>query len=137
VRPLLLAVLALLGLSIVLLWRARVVHRASVELHGLTRFREQLQGRYPEALVAQVFAFLSDRHGDTEGRSLVNPSDDLARDHRLAALDLEDAVLVIADRAGGRLPGARDLDALAGRVHTVEELLQFLLPFFRTDTPPA
>lgn len=136
-RPLLLAVLALLGLSIVLLWRARAVHRASVELHGLTRFREQLQGRYPEALVAQVFAFLADRHGDTEGRTTVNPADDLARDHRLAALDLEDAVLVIADRAGARLPGARDLDVLTGRVRTVEELLQFLLPFFRTDTSPA
>jgi hypothetical protein len=65
----------------------------------------------------------------------VDPADQLARVHRLAALDLEDAVLVIADRAGARLPGVRDLDALGGQVQTVEDLLRFLAPFFRDATP--
>lgn len=137
VRLLLLAVLALLVLCILLLWRVREVERVSAELQGLTRLRDQLQGRFPEALVAGVFSFLADRHGDVRGSTIVNPGDDLARDHRLAALDLEDAVLVIADRAGARLPGPRDLDQLAEQVHTVEDLLRFLDPFFRGATQPT
>jgi hypothetical protein len=135
VRLLLIAVLLLLGLSILLLLRVRAEHRATAELHGLARFRDQLQGRYPDALVAQVFRFLTERHGDVDGAPLVDPADQLARVHRLAALDLEDAVLVIADRAGARLPGVRDLDALGGQVQTVEDLLRFLAPFFRDATP--
>ena len=135
VRLLLTAVLVLLGISILLLLRVRAEHRASAELHGLARFRDQLQGRYPDALVVQVFRFLAERHGDMAGAPLVDPIDHLGRVHRLAALDLEDAVLVIADRAGARLPAVRDLDALSGQVHTVEDLLRFLAPFFRAASP--
>ena len=137
VRLLLIAVLILLGLSILLLLRVRAEHRATAELQGLARFRDQLQGRYPDALVTQVFRFLTERHGDVEGAPQVDPADHLARAHRLAALDLEDAVLVIADRAGARLPAVRDLDALGGQVQTVEDLLRFLAPFFRAASPSA
>jgi hypothetical protein len=130
VRLLLIVVLLLLGLSILLLMRVRAEHRASAELHGLARFRDQLRGRYPDALVTALYAFLNARHGDMVGGHRVEPADHLGRVHRLAALDLEDAALVIADRAGARLPGARDLDTLSAQVHTVEDLLRFLAPFF-------
>lgn len=136
-RSLLIAVLVLLLVCIVLLWRVREVQRTTAELQGLARLRDQLQGRYPEPLVAGVFAFLSERHGDAGGSSTVNPGDDLARDHRLVALDLEDAVVVIADRTGARIPAPRDLDALAEQVRTVEDLLRFLLPFYRSATQPT
>jgi hypothetical protein len=51
----------------------------------------------------------------------------------LVDLDLEDAVLVIADRAGARLPRAKELDALKTGVRSVEDLLRFLEPYVRPD----
>lgn len=136
-RLLLLVVLALLGVSILLLLRVRSVQRAAAELNGLARFRELVAGRYPDVLIAPVYAFLAERHGDVTAQATVTPGDDLARVHRLAALDLEDAVVVIADRAGARLPGARELDTLSTEVRTVEDLLRFLEPYFRGLASPS
>ncbi|MFN9308705.1 hypothetical protein, partial [Gemmatimonas sp.] len=69
--------------------------------------------------------------GAQEPQYIVNPTDDLARVFGLADLDLEDAVLVIADRAGARLPRAQELDSLKTSVRTVEDLLRYLEPYFR------
>jgi hypothetical protein len=51
----------------------------------------------------------------------------------LVDLDLEDAVLVIADRAGARLPRASELDELKARVRSVDDMLRYLEPFFRAE----
>ena len=63
----------------------------------------------------------------------MSPSDDLVAVYQLADLDLEDAVLVIADRARARLPHASELDQLKARVRTVDDMLRFLEPFFRPE----
>ena len=57
-------------------------------------------------------------------------SDNLQHTYGLTDLDLEDAVLVIADKAGARLPNAHDLDALKTQVATVDDMLRFLKPYF-------
>ena len=124
-------VVLLLGLFA--LGRASRLNRKSIERDGLSRFRDVFRGRYPEILLAQVYAYLAERHGAQEPQYVVNPGDDLARVYGLADLDLEDAVLVIADRAGARLPRAQELDGLKTGVHTVEDLLRFLEPYFRPE----
>jgi hypothetical protein len=68
-----------------------------------------------------------------EPHYIVNPGDDLDRVYGLVDLDLEDAVLVIADRAGARLPRSNELDALKTRVRSVDDLLKYLEPFFRPE----
>jgi hypothetical protein len=122
-------VVLLLGLFA--LARATRINRQSIERDGLSRFRDAFRGRFPENLLAQVYAYLAERHGAQEPQYIVNPTDDLARVFGLADLDLEDAVLVIADRAGARLPRAQELDALKTSVRTVEDLLRYLEPYFR------
>lgn len=124
-------VVLLLGLFA--LGRASRLNRKSIERDGLSRFRDAFRGRYPEILLAQVYTYLAERHGAQEPQYVVNPADDLARAYGLADLDLEDAVLVIADRAGARLPRAQELDGLKTGVHTVEDLLRFLEPYFRPE----
>jgi len=42
-------------------------------------------------------------------------------------------VLVIANRAGVRLPSARELDELKEQVRSVDDLLRYLEPFFRPE----
>ncbi|MBL0939444.1 MAG: hypothetical protein IBJ03_11140 [Gemmatimonadaceae bacterium] len=113
--------------------RARRLTKASIERDGLSRFRDSFGGRYPEILISQVYMYLAEQHGAVEPHYIVNPQDDLDRVYGLADLDLEDAVLVIADRAGARLPRANELDELKTRVRTVEDLLQYLEPYFRPE----
>lgn len=124
---------AVLLVGVLALVRARRINQASIERDGLSRFRDSFRGRFPEILLAQVYRYLAERHGVVEPHYIVNPKDDLQRVHGLVDLDLEDAVLVIADRAGARLPRASELDALKDSVHTVEELLRYLEPYFRPE----
>lgn len=126
------AVIVLL-LGVFALIRAQRMTRASIERDGLSRFRDAFRGRFPEILLAQVYTYLAERHGAQEPHYIVNPSDDLQRVYGLIDLDLEDAVLVIADRAGARLPRAHELDGLKTSVRSVEDLLRFLEPYFRPE----
>jgi hypothetical protein len=57
--------------------------------------------------------------------------------YHLDGLDIEDAALVIADRAQARLPKAHDLDAMKGRVSTVRDLVLFLRPYFENESAEA
>ncbi len=115
------------------LFRARVLNLRSIERDGLSRFRDSTRGRYPELLLAQTYQYLAERHGVAEPHYRVSPSDDLGRVFDLVDIDLEDAVLVIADRAGARLPRSSELDELKTRVRTVDDLLRYLEPFFRPE----
>ena len=42
-------------------------------------------------------------------------------------------MLVIADRAGARLPRANELDELKNGVRSVDDLLRYLEPYFRPE----
>jgi len=120
-------------LALAALFRARSLNLRSIERDGLSRFRDSTRGRYPELLLAQTYHYLAERHGAVEPHYLVSPGDDLERVFGLVDLDLEDAVLVIADRAGARLPKSSELDELKARVHNVDDLLRYLEPFFRPE----
>ena len=133
-RLTILIAIVILVLGLVALFRARRISRASHERDGLSRFRDSFRGRYPELLLSQTYTYLADRHGVVGPHYIVNPSDDLKREFGLVDLDLEDAVLVIADRAGARLPRATELDQLkTSGVRNVDDLLRFLEPFFRPE----
>lgn len=125
--------IAVLVVGLIALFRAQRMNRQSIERDGLSRFRDSFRGRYPEVLLAQVYTYLAERHGAMEPHYIVNPGDDLDRVYGLVDLDLEDAVLVIADRAGARLPRSNELDALKTRVRSVDDLLKYLEPFFRPE----
>jgi hypothetical protein len=84
-------------------------------------------------LLSQVYAYLAERRGAVGPHYLVSPTDNLERAYALIDLDLEDAVLVIANRAGVRLPSARELDELKEQVRSVDDLLRYLEPFFRPE----
>jgi hypothetical protein len=133
VQPTVIVAVAVLVMGLAALIRARHISRASIERDGLSRFRDASRGRYPELLLSQVYAYLAERHGAVGPHYIVNPNDELAREYGLVNLDLEDAVLVIADRAGARLPRANELDALTLTVRTVDDLLRYLEPFFRPE----
>lgn len=109
--------------------RSAAVHEAD----GLAKLRAAFGDRYPDALVRHAYGYLSERHGAAMPHYQVRPDDDLQKVYALADLDLEDAVLVIADRAGARIPRAQNLDELKGRVRTVDDLLQFLEPYCRPE----
>lgn len=134
--------LALIVLVIGALYVRRVRQRAyrrSHERDGAAQFLASFPGRsYPEALLRQTYAYLLERReaaGDFEGEHFtVAPGHDLRTVYHLDGLDIEDAVLVIADRATARLPKAHDLDDLKGRVATVEDLVEFLAPYFQDDS---
>lgn len=124
----------MLALAVVLYVRARVMNQQSISRDGLSRFRDSFRGRYPELLIAQTYTYLAERHGAVGPHYSVKPADELDRVYGLVDLDLEDAVLVIADRAGARLPRASELDELKTRgVRTVDDLVRFLEPFFRPE----
>lgn len=123
-----------LALAIILFVRARIMNQQSIERDGLSRFRDVFRGRYPELLLAQTYRYLAERHGVTGPHYKVMPADDLERVYGLVDLELEDAVLVIADRAGARLPKSMELDELKTKgVRSVEDMLRFLEPFFRPE----
>jgi hypothetical protein len=129
----------MLAFAIVLFVRARVMSEKALYRDGLSRLRDAARGRYPEAMLDHVYAYLATRYGSTGATSYrVLPSDELRARYGLVALELEDAVLVIADRGGARLPKAADLDLLTNQpMETVEDLLRFLEPFFRTGAAKA
>lgn len=124
----------MLALAVILFVRARIMNQQSIERDGLSRFRDLFRGRYPELLLAQAYQYLAERHGAVGPHYRVLPTDDLERVYGLVDLDLEDAVLVIADRAGARLPKSAELDELKTKgVRSVEDMLRFLEPFFRPE----
>jgi hypothetical protein len=124
----------ILALAVILFVRARIMNQQSIERDGLSRFRDSFRGRYPELLLAQTYHYLAERHGVVGPHYKVLPGDDLERVYGLVDLDLEDAVLVIADRAGARLPRSQELDELKTKnVRSVEDMLRFLEPFFRPE----
>ena len=129
----------MLAFAIVLFVRARVMSEKALYRDGLSRLRDAARGRYPEAMLDHVYAYLATRYGSTGATSYrVLPSDELRARYGLVASELEDAVLVIADRGGARLPKAADLDLLTNQpMETVEDLLRFLEPFFRTGAAKA
>jgi hypothetical protein len=114
-------------------------YRRSHQRDGRAQFLASFPGRaYPEALLRQTYAYLVERReaaGDDDGQHFtVAPGHDLRTVYHLDGLDIEDAVLVIADRASVRLPRAHDLDDLKGRVATVQDLVEFLVPYFQDDS---
>lgn len=124
----------ILALAVILFVRARIMNQQSIERDGLSRFRDSFRGRFPELLLAQTYQYLAERHGAVGPHYKVLPGDDLERVYGLVDLDLEDAVLVIADRAGARLPRSQELDELKTKnVRSVEDMLRFLEPFFRPE----
>ena len=139
---LLLALLVLVG-GALYAWRVRQrTSRLSHERDGTAQFLASFPGRtYPEELLRQTYGYLLERReaaGDYEGEHFtVAPGHDLRTVYHLDGLDIEDAVLVIADRARARLPRAHDLDDLKGRVATVQDLVDFLVPYFQGDPAEA
>ncbi len=133
---------ALIVVVIGVLYVRRVQQRAyrrSHERDGTAQFLASFPGHdYPEALLRQTYSYLLERReaaGDYEGEHFtVAPGHDLRTVYHLDGLDIEDAVLVIADRASARLPKAHDLDDLKGRVSTVQDLVEFLVPYFQDDS---
>jgi len=132
--------LALAVLAAGSIYLARVRMRSNRQLHvrdGLTQFKASFPGRrIPEELLEQTYAHLIERReavGDDEDEHfIVAPGHDLRTVYHLDGLDIEDAVLLISDRAGARLPRAHDLDDLKGRVQTVQDMVQFLEPYFQS-----
>ena len=124
---------ALLVVGIVLgllLFRVKKADRVSHERDGLTQFRETYAARYPDALLQNAYLYLAERDAAAGPHYMVSPSDNLQQVYGLANLDLEDAVLVIADKAGAKIPNAHELDELKTKVRTVDDMLRFLNPFF-------
>ena len=132
-RPSVYIAAAVLLLALAALFRAWRLNVRSIERDGLSRFRDSTRSRYPELLLAQTYQYLAERHGAVEPHYRVTPTDNLDQVFGLGGLDLEDAVLVIADRAGARLPRSTELDQLKGKVQSVDDLLRFLEPFFRPE----
>ena len=133
-RLMLVGTTMMLALAVILFVRARIMNQQSIERDGLSRFRDSFRGRYPEVMLEKTYLYLAERHGAAGPHYRVSPNDDLASVFGLVDLDLEDAVLVIADRAGVRLPKSAELDQLKTRnVRTVEDMLRFLEPFFRPE----
>jgi hypothetical protein len=131
VRLILVGTAVMLALASILFVRARIMTTKSIVRDGLSRFRDNFRGRYSELLLSETYRYLAQRHGAVGPHYIVTPEDDLERVHGLVDLDLEDAVLVIADRAGARLPKSSELDELKTKgVRTVDDLLRFLEPYF-------
>jgi hypothetical protein len=127
------AALLVVGVALgLLLVRVRKANRSSHARDGLTLFRETYAARYPDSLLQNAYLYLAERDAAAGPHYSVSPSDNLQQVYGLADLDLEDAVLVIADKAGAQLPTAHDLDALKTQVLTVDDMLRFLNPYFST-----
>jgi len=134
--------LALAVLAVGAVYLARVRMRSNRRLHerdGLAQFKASFPGRgIPDELLEQTYAHLVERReavgDDADEHFIVAPGHDLRTVYHLDGLDIEDAVLLISDRAGARLPKAHDLDDLKGHVKTVQDLVQFLEPYFQRET---
>jgi hypothetical protein len=102
----------------------------ALEAEGLARFKSFYADRgLPAPLVSNVYHYLAENAATGVQHFDVNPTDDLgARYGIVSEVDVQDAVVVIADRAGLKLPKAQELDLAQPTVHTVEDLLRFLEP---------
>lgn len=110
----------------------RSASKSASERDGLSAFRAANAGRgYPPAMVDGIYHYLAERAPAPGPHYAVLGSDNLLQTYGLAGLDLEDAVLVIADKAGAKLPPVSDLDALKTQVSTVDDMLRFMLPYFQ------
>ncbi|MGV3708285.1 MAG: hypothetical protein ACO1Q7_05545 [Gemmatimonas sp.] len=108
--------------------KSKIAH----ERDGLSAFRSENKNRgYPDTLLEGAYLYLAERAPAPGPHYAVSMSDNLQHTYGLSDLDLEDAVLVIADKAGARLPKASDLDGLRTSVTTVEDMLRFLKPYFQ------
>ena len=114
---LLLGLTVLAAGSVYLAWLRVRSDRRSFERDGLSQFKASFPGAdLPDALLEHTYAHLVARreaigHEDAE-HFIVAPGHDLRLVYHLDGLDIEDAVLLIADRATVRLPRAQDLDAM-------------------------
>lgn len=84
----------------------------------------------PAGLLVQTYETLSRRAAPRAWD--IRPGDRLAEVLGMSALDVEDVALLVVARCEGRIPTARDLDRLDARVRTVEDLVEFLVPFCDT-----
>lgn len=129
--PVILVILTV-AVLITLLFLRRSASNSSSERNGLSAFKAANASRgYPDALVEGIYHYLAERAPAPGPHYAVAGSDNLQHAYGLADLDLEDAVLVIADKAGARLPNAQELDELKTRVRTVDDMLRFLNPYFQ------
>ncbi len=121
------ATLLALAAGFVLLMQRRL--RAPDE-HDTTRRHDFLAAfdgeTLPADLLVQTYEALSRRL--PAGRAIL-PASRLAQDCGLGPFDVEDLALLVAARTRGRIPTARDLDALDASVVTVGDLVRFLAPF--------
>ena len=125
----LLALAAAAVVVLALIANQRSKAKTAHERDGLSAFRKANANRgYPEMLLEGAYLYLAERAPLPGPHYAVSLSDNLQHTYGLADLDLEDAVLVIADKAGARLPTAHDLDALKAKVATVDDMLRFLKP---------
>jgi hypothetical protein len=123
------SVVVLLAAAVVL---ARVGRRrtGARDVEAREAFVRQYDGRgVPEHLLRNVYVQL--RRGMPNERAELRPTDGIADVHHLKGLDLEDAVLEIVARSGGRIPLPEELDQLRARVQTVDDLVEYLTPFCR------
>lgn len=110
----------------------RSATKTSSERNGLSAFKAANVSRgYPDSLVEGTYHYLAERAPAPGPHYAVAGTDNLQQTYGLADLDLEDAVLVIADKAGAKLPNAHELDELKTRVRTVDDMLRFMNPYFQ------
>jgi len=129
-----LALIAVMILLFTIIMGQRSKNKTSSERNGLLAFRSANVARgYTDALIEGTYHYLAERAPAPGPHYAVEGSDNLQQTYGLADLDLEDAVLVIADKAGAKLPNAGELDALKAQVRTVDDMLRFLHPFFQAQ----
>lgn len=128
---LVLAVMVVAAVALLLVLGQVRKHRiAALEAEGLARFQSFYADRgLPAPLVSNVYHYLAENAATGVQHFDVNPSDELGSRYGIVSeVDVQDAVVVIADRAGLSLPKAQQLDLAQPTVHTVEDLLRFLAP---------
>jgi hypothetical protein len=115
---------------LLLLGQVRKRRIAALEAEGLARFQSFYADRgLPAPLISNVYHYLAENAATGVQHFDVNPGDELAARYGIVSeVDVQDAVVVIADRAGLSLPKAQQLDLAQPTVHTVEDLLRFLEP---------
>ncbi|MCU0648886.1 MAG: hypothetical protein MUF00_12870 [Gemmatimonadaceae bacterium] len=127
---LLVVVLLSVAALALLLGEVRKRRIAALEREGLARFEAFFSDRgLSPKLVRNVYHYLAENAATGTQHFDVNPTDELAKRYGLVTdLDVQDAVIVIADRSGLPLPKAHTLDEANPLVHTVDDLLRFLAP---------
>lgn len=126
-----LALLAVAFCVFAILVSQRSKSKTAHERDGLSAFRKANAARgYPDTLLEGAYHYLAERAPAPGPHYTVALADNLQNVYGLTDLDLEDAVLVIADKAAARLPNAHDLDGLKTQVVTVDDMLRFLNPYF-------